>query len=202
VCNGVLACLGVLSDVDSEHDVDIEDSLSWDESDPESKEVSDCYSEISASESDSEKKQDVDSGEIVEKDGYVWSQKPKAVRRTPMRNSFKEKPGPEGNGCQADTPLKSFELFYDDTMITEIVTWTNQKIENVKTSYTSKPGFLYNTTVTENDALIGILPFLGATKNSKEITASIWAKDGTGKPICITAIIQKRFFVSCVLLTL
>ena len=39
-CNDVLACLDVLSDVNSEHEVDIEDSLSWDESDPESKEVS------------------------------------------------------------------------------------------------------------------------------------------------------------------
>jgi len=51
-CNDVLACLDVSSDVDSEHEVDIEDSLSWDESDPESKKVSDSYSEISASESD------------------------------------------------------------------------------------------------------------------------------------------------------
>ena len=57
LCNDVLASLDVLSDVDSEHEVDIEDSLSWDESDPESKEVSDSYSEISASESDSEEKQ-------------------------------------------------------------------------------------------------------------------------------------------------
>jgi len=70
----------VLSDVDSEHEVDIEDSLRWDESDPEYKEVSDSYSEVSANESDSEEKQDVDSGEILGKDGYVWSQKPKAVR--------------------------------------------------------------------------------------------------------------------------
>jgi len=52
-CNDVLACLVVLSDVDSEHEVNVEDSLSWDESDPESKEVWDSYSEISASESDS-----------------------------------------------------------------------------------------------------------------------------------------------------
>jgi len=87
-------------------------------------------------------------------------------------------------------------------MITEIVTWTNQKIENVKTSYTSKPGFLYITSVTEIHALKGILLFLGATKSSKESTASIWAKDGTGKPICIALMSQKRFFVSSVLLTL
>jgi len=73
------------------------------------------------------------------------------------------------------------------------VTWTNQKIENVKTSYTSKPGFLYNTSVTEIRAPIGILLFLGATKSSKESTASIWAKYDTGKPICIAAMSQKRY---------
>jgi hypothetical protein len=51
-CNDILACLNVLSDIDSEHEDDIEDGLSWDENDPESNEVSDSYSEISASESD------------------------------------------------------------------------------------------------------------------------------------------------------
>jgi len=78
-------------------------------------------------------------------------------------------------------------------MLTEIVTWTNQKIENVKTSYTSKPGFLYKTSVTEIRAFIGILLFLGATKSSKESTASVWAKDGTGKPICVAAMSERRF---------
>ena len=67
-CNNVLACLNVLSDVDSEHEDDIEGSLSWDESDPESNEVSDSYSE-----SDSEEEQDGDSRGILGKDGYVWS---------------------------------------------------------------------------------------------------------------------------------
>ena len=92
-------CLNVLSDVDSEHEFDIEEGLKWDEKDTESKNVWDSYSEIIASESDSEEKQVVDSGEIIGKDGYVWSQKPKAVRRTPMRNIVKEKPGPKGNWC-------------------------------------------------------------------------------------------------------
>jgi hypothetical protein len=96
----------VLSDVDSEHEDDIEDSLSWDERDSESTEVSDFYCEISASESDSEGKQDGDSREILGKHRYVWSQKPKAVRRTPVRNIVKEIPGPKGNGCHAETPLK------------------------------------------------------------------------------------------------
>ena len=64
-CNDVLACLDVLSEVDSEHEDDIEDRLSWDESDPESNEISDSCSEISASESDSEEEQDGDSHEIL-----------------------------------------------------------------------------------------------------------------------------------------
>jgi hypothetical protein len=81
----------VLSDVDNGHEDDIEDSLSWDESDPESNGVSDSYSEKCSSESDSEEEQDGDSREILGKDGYVWSQKPKAVRRTPMQNIVKIK---------------------------------------------------------------------------------------------------------------
>jgi len=93
-----------------------------------------------------------------------------------------------------DTPLKSFELFFDGAVITEIVTWTNKKTENVKTSYRSKRGFLYNTSVTEIRALIRFLLFLDVTKSSKESTASIWAKDGTGKPICIAATSQKLFW--------
>ena len=68
-CNDVLACLDVLSDIDSEHEDDIEDSLSWDEIDPESNKVSDSYSEISASEPDSEEEQDGDSRGILGKDG-------------------------------------------------------------------------------------------------------------------------------------
>jgi hypothetical protein len=191
----VLQSLGDLSDVDSENEDDIEDDLSWDESDNEpSNEESDVISEVSANESQSEdESEDDDSRDIRGKDGYVWSQKPKTVRRTPMRNIVRQKPGPKGNGCQADTPLKAFDLFFDDAMITEIVTWTNQKIENVKSSYKSNAGFVYRTSVIEIRALIGILLFLGATKSSKESTASIWAKDGTGKPICISAMSQKRF---------
>jgi hypothetical protein len=61
----------VLSDVDSEHEDDIEDSLSWNESDSESREVSDSYSGICPIESDSEEKQDGHSREILGKDGYV-----------------------------------------------------------------------------------------------------------------------------------
>jgi hypothetical protein len=49
----------VFGDADSEHEDDIIDSLSWVKSDTEANKVSDSYSEISASGSYSEEKQDV-----------------------------------------------------------------------------------------------------------------------------------------------
>jgi len=52
-------------------------------------------------------------------------------------------PGPKRNGFHEDSPLKSFVSFFDDAMIKEIATWTNPKIENVKSSYRSKSGFMY-----------------------------------------------------------
>ena len=126
---------------------------------------------------------------------------PKAVRRTPMRNIVKEKPGPKGNGFQADTPLKSFELFFDDAVITKFVIWTNQTIENVKTSYTRKPGFLYNTSMTEIRELIGILLFLGATKCSKKVLQAFGRKMVLASQFA-SSDESEASFVSCVLLTL
>ena len=61
-------------------------------------------------------------------------------------------------------------------MITEIVTWTNQKIENMKISYTSNPGFLYNTSMTEIRTLIGILLFLDATRAPKKVLQAFGRK--------------------------
>ena len=43
--------------------------------------------------------------------------------------------------------------------------------EWVACKHTSKPGFLYNTSVTEIRAPIGILLFFGATNNSKVLQA-------------------------------
>ena len=75
--------------------------------------------------------------------------------------------GPEDIGLEADTHLKSFELFFDDFMLSEIVTWTNQKIERVRKAYTIKSEFTYDTNATAVRGLIGILLFLGVTKSSK-----------------------------------
>ena len=78
-------------------------------------------------------------------------------------------------------------------MISVITRWTNQKISQVKEKFATRQGFTYETKDEEIKALLGILILLGATKSSKESTSSIWAEDGTGKPLCIAAISKKRF---------
>ena len=78
-------------------------------------------------------------------------------------------------------------------MVSEIATWTNQKIQKVRKTYTIRSGFTYDTNETEVRGLIEVLLFLGVTKSSKESTASVWSIDGTGKPVCIAAMSQKRF---------
>ena len=78
-------------------------------------------------------------------------------------------------------------------MISIITRWTNQKISQVKEKFATRQGFTYETKDEEIKALIGILILLGATKSSKQSTSSIWAEDGTGKPLCIAAMCKKRF---------
>ena len=70
---------------------------------------------------------------------------PKTARRTRRRNSIAGVPDPKGKWREADRPLESFELFFDDFMLSEIVTWTNQKIENVREEYTIMTGFTFGT---------------------------------------------------------
>ena len=114
--------------VSSEDKDDFDDKLSWYESEPEMHAFSGLNSETDGSDTESENEDCTVCQEVRGKDGYLWRTEPKNAR-TPKRNIVTSTPGPKGKGLEADTPLKSFELFFDDSMVSEIATWTNQKIE-------------------------------------------------------------------------
>ena len=158
--------------VSSEDEDDFDDELSWYESEPKMDALSDLNSETDGSDTESEDEDCSVCQEVRGKDGYLWRTEPKNARRTPRRNIVTSTPGLKGKGLEADTPLKSFELFFDDSVVSEIATWTNQKIEKVRKAYTIRSGFTYDTNETEVRGLIGVLLFLGVTKSSKESTAS------------------------------
>ena len=66
--------------------------------------------------------------------------------------------------------MESFELFFNNSMLSEIVTWTNQKIENMREAYTNRCRLTNNTNDMEVQALIGILLFLGITEFQRKYT--------------------------------
>ena len=178
---------------ETDHGISSKDDMSWYESEPEFDALSDTNSETDGNDTKSKDENVSVSQEIREKDGYLWKMEPKTAKRTPKRNIVTGAPGPKGKEREAYTPLESFELFFNDFMLLEIVTWTNQKIKNVRKAYTIKSRFTYDTNETEVRVLIEILLFLSVTKSCKESTVSTWATDGTGKSICIAAMTQKRF---------
>ena len=111
-CDEILAFL----DTYSENKGNWEDNLSWLESDVDLDATSDSDSEQNAilsytgdanSLGDKCNKYDT-SGVILGKDGYKWLLQPKNVQTTPIRYIVKDKPGPKGDGCLVDAPLKSF----------------------------------------------------------------------------------------------
>ena len=103
--------------------------LSWYESEPEMDALSDLNSETDGSDTESEDEDCSVCQEVQGKDRYLWRTEPKNARRTPRRNIVTSTAGPKGKGLEADTPLKLFELFFDDSMVSEIATWTNQKLK-------------------------------------------------------------------------
>ena len=121
----------------------IEDELSWCESEPNLNNLSDSSSEIDASDTESGG-EDESADQVLGKDRYLWKTTPKNAG-TPRRNIVTGTAGPKGKGREAD-----------DAMISEIVTWINKKIEDVRKVYKSRTGFTYDTNETEVRALIGI----------------------------------------------
>ena len=177
---------------------EVEDSASENESDHDYEMNDIDESEQSTCESDDDNHQESSANSnYIGKDGYIWSTEPKKVGRTPKRNLLIGKPGPKNAAVPVTSPEEAFGLFINNEMVQIITRWTNQKIILVREKFNSRQGFAYDTSESELRAFIGILLFLGATKSSKEALSSIWAEDGTGKPLCIAAMSQKRFtFIS------
>ena len=103
--------------ISSEDEDDFDDELSWYESEPEMEALSDSNSKIDGSDTEYEDEDDSVGQEVRRKDGYLWKTEPKNARRTPRQNIVRSTPGPKCIGLEADTPLKSFELFFDDSML-------------------------------------------------------------------------------------
>ena len=115
--------------ISNEGEDDIENKLSWYESEPELNASS--YTNIKTDGSDTQPEDKVFLlVKKLEERTDIYGNGTKTARRTPRQNIITGTPGQKSKGREADMPLESFELLLM-ILLSEIVIWTNKKMENI-----------------------------------------------------------------------
>lgn len=125
------------------------------------------------------------------KNKFKWSGiKPKTVRR-PRRNLVTHLPGNKGDGRNVKSSLEAFCLYFDNTVMENIVKFTNAEIDAQRRRYTSdrtlendddieptsvRPSFTKHTNVIELNALFGLYYLSGVLNMNHVTTAELFDK--------------------------
>lgn len=124
----------------------------------------------------------------------VWRiEEPTRNVRTRSHNIIREVPGPCLDALNSTTPLETFCLLLTEEILAQIVDFTNiyitEKVrDNFERERDCKP-----TNITEIKALLGILFYIGKLRGAHLNTKDLWATDGSGCDICISAMSRYRF---------
>ncbi|KAL7633073.1 UNVERIFIED_CONTAM: hypothetical protein RMT77_016649 [Armadillidium vulgare] len=133
---------------------------------------------------------------------FRWHCRPQSTTSTRVsaRNiMFDITPGPTQQARSADNPEKSFRLLFKDKIISEIVEWTNQKIQIESQKYSHQSTTISQTSAAEVCALLGVLILSGSQKDCHLTTDEMW-NPATGVPMYRAAMTRKRFqFLLCCL---
>ncbi|GBP70310.1 hypothetical protein EVAR_52329_1 [Eumeta japonica] len=116
---------------------------------------------------------------------YKWSSDPPSrnvrlqahniIRLPTIRNTVYE------NGPLS--PLESFQLIFDGQMMEIIQQWTNKKLEKLRDKYPSEQYTFKDTDQIELKGFLSLLVYSAVFKSSHESVLSLFATDGTGRPI-------------------
>lgn len=157
--------------------------------------------QFSAHESSSEDELDSDddtnnnlSDFLIGKDGKTkWKkQKPQQTVRTLSHNILTKLPGNIGVAKTVSSPIGSWILLIENSMLTNIVSHTNIYIETISDNF-QRERDARPTNLIEIKALIGLLYLCGIHKSSHVNVRDIWATDGTGLDIFHRTMSYKRF---------
>lgn len=133
------------------------------------------------------------------KDGLKWLKDyPNKTVRTRAENIITRLPGCKPYATQAKSALECFLLFFDNQMLLDIVSHTNQRIAE-KSDKWKKSSHYRETTVPELKAVIGLLYLSGTFKSNHRHLYELWNTDGTGMEVFRATMSQRRFefLVSC-----
>lgn len=122
-----------------------------------------------------------------------WSMHPPRpnVRRK-KENIVTKKPGAKATAANAKTIVDAWKLFFPDSLLLDIVNYTNVHLEKMRQKYTRERD-CPNTAPEEISALFGLLYMAGVKKASHLNVQELWANDGT-TPECFRAVMSNRRF--------
>lgn len=130
----------------------------------------------------------------VGKDGTAWlNHKPNiSSTKTRAQNIVSKLPGVKAAGKNAPEIVDCWKLFFPDSLIAEIVTYTNQKLDTIRQCY-KRPRDCLSTDFEEISAFIGLLYMAGIKKAQHLNTDELWSKDGTAPDFFSAVMSKKRF---------
>ncbi|KAJ8929733.1 hypothetical protein NQ314_017548 [Rhamnusium bicolor] len=128
------------------------------------------------------------------KDETPWyKQKPSEPKgKTKACNIITKLPGVKNAAKQAKTIMDCSKLFISDEMIKDIVKYTNQRLDLMRSSY-QRPRDCPQTDYEEILAFIGLLYMAGVKRGQHLNTEELWKSDGTAPDFFAATMSKKRF---------
>lgn len=112
-------------------------------------------------------------------DSMSWRKTPYPNKKRGKHNLIRRLPGPIGKAKGIQSILETWSCLFDDTMVEQIVRFTNQYIDTIKNNY-SRDRDAKHTDAIEIKAFIGLLYIAGVYKAGKINLSNLWSKKGFG----------------------
>lgn len=122
-----------------------------------------------------------------------WSKTPLPHIRRQAQDINIRIPSARGAAREADTPLRCFELYFDDSIFTLLVENTNKYIEGIKAKF-ERERDARSTDLLEIRAFVGMLVMIGVSKGGRRNLKDFWDNSkGTGVECIYCTLSQNRF---------
>lgn len=134
--------------------------------------------------------------QFIGKDGKTfWKYcPPPKNNRIRRHNIVRHIPGVKGLAKNANSVEESWNLFFPDSILEQIVTYTNIYLDRIRPKF-DRSRDARPTSLTEIKALIGLLYLAGVHQSSHVNIKDLWAMDGTGIEYFRLSMGMNRFYL-------
>ncbi|CAK1598011.1 unnamed protein product [Parnassius mnemosyne] len=133
------------------------------------------------------------------KNRFKWSSEPPSRNIRTQSHNILRLPSNQNDLVTENgpiSPLDAFQLIFDNQMIETILEWTNKKLEIVRETISPKEQYAFKeTSQIELKGFLSLLLYSAAFKSNHESVLSLFATDGTGRPIFRVSMSKKRFLI-------